>query len=207
MIANLEAVGEKKKLELLTSTKISNPYLGLDCMKHLRIKLNTKTFKVKVFKNFEYCKFEKNGKIFHENRVLKGREINMQLKPDRELLQLKGPSIPIQIQPVVGKVIEKLKNCRIEEATDNDETCFVIPGEITVKTVKTIQLPCEITVKRTAQMPNTEALVSRLSRKIPDGAFSKFYSLGLRIQSKSVVKERNRSVHVSNYRRQLHRVI
>ena len=39
-MANVEIDGEKKKLELLITTKRTNPLLGLDWMKHLRISVN-----------------------------------------------------------------------------------------------------------------------------------------------------------------------
>ena len=49
--ANIEMDGETKKLELLITTKRTNP-LGLDFMKHLGIKLNIKklTYKFKMSK-------------------------------------------------------------------------------------------------------------------------------------------------------------
>ena len=67
------------------------------------------------------------------------------------------------------------KNGHIERATDIDENCFVSPAVINVKKDKTVKIALdsrklnEITVKRRAQMPNMEELISRISRKIADG--------------------------------------
>ena len=68
-----------------------------------------------------------------------------------------------------------MKNGHIEKATDIDENCFVSPAFITVKKRKTVKNALdsrklnENTVKRKAQMPNMEELLSRISRKIADG--------------------------------------
>ena len=105
---------------------------------------------------------------------MKGIEVDIQLKPDAKLIQQKGRPIPIHLQPAVGKEIEKLaKNGHIEKATGIDENCFFSPAVITVKKDKTIKIDSrklnEITVKRKAQMPNMDELISRISRKIADG--------------------------------------
>ena len=119
---------------------------------------------------------KKFKKLFHERKTVKGIEVDIQLKPNAKLIQQKGRPIPIHLQPAVGKEIEKLtKNSQIEKATDTDENCFVSPAVITVKKDKTIKIALdsqklnEITVERKAQMPNMEELISRISRKIPDG--------------------------------------
>ena len=68
-----------------------------------------------------------------------------------------------------------MKNGHIEKATDIDENCFDSPAVITNKKEKTEKLALdswklnEITVKRKAQMPNMEELISRTSCKIADG--------------------------------------
>ena len=106
---------------------------------------------------------------------MKGIEVDIQLKPNAKLMQQNGRPIPIHLRPAVGKEIEKLtKNGHIEKATDIDENCFVSPAVITVKKDKTIKIALdsrklnEITVKRKAQLPNMEELISRISRKIAD---------------------------------------
>ena len=180
-IANVEINGEAKKLELLITTKKTNPLLGLDWMKHLGIKLemeetNLKIQNVKEDPDITELK-RKFKKLFHENKTIKGIEVDIELKPDAKLIQQKGRSIPIHLQPAVGKEIEKLKkNGHIEKATNINENCFVSPAVITVKKDKSVKIALdsrklnEITVKRKAQMPNMEELISRISRKIADGA-------------------------------------
>ena len=52
-------------------------------------------------------------KLFHENKTIKGIEVDIELKPDAKLIQQKGRPIPIHLQPAVGKEIEKLKKMDI----------------------------------------------------------------------------------------------
>ena len=178
--AKVEINGETKNLELLITTKRTNPLLGLDWMNQLGIKLNTEKSNLKIQniqENPDVTELKKKfNNLFHENKTIKGIEVDIQLKPDAKLIQHKGRPIPIHLQPAVGKEIEKLKkNGHIERATDIDENCFVSPAVITVKKDKTVKIALdsrklnEITVKRKAQMPNMEELISRISRKIADG--------------------------------------
>ena len=180
-MANIEIDGEKKKLELLITTKRTNPLLGLVWMKHLGISVNIEKPNPKKKQNIQedpdITELKKKfKKLFHENETVKGIEVDIQLKPNAKLIQQKGRLIPIHLQPAVGKEIEKLtKNSHIEKATDIDENCFVSPAVITVKKDKTIKIALdsrklnEIAVQRKAQMPNMEELISRISRKIADG--------------------------------------
>ena len=61
-------------------------------------------------------------------------------------------------------------------ATEFTEDCFVSPAVITVKKDKSVNIALdsrilnEITVKKKAQMPNMEELISRISRKISEGS-------------------------------------
>ena len=178
--AKVEINGETKNLELLITTKRTNPLLGLDWMNQLGIKLNTEKSNLKIQniqENPDVTELKKKfNNLFHENKTIKGIEVDIQLKPDAKLIQQKGRPIPIHLQPAVGKEIEKLKKKgHIERATDIDENCFVSPAVITVKKDKTVKIALdsrklnEITVKRKAQMPNMEELISRISRKIADG--------------------------------------
>ena len=179
-MANIEIDGEKKKLELLITTKRTNPLLGLDWMKHLGININIEKPNPKIQNIQEDPDItdlkKKIKKLFHENKTVEGIEVDIQLKPNAKLMQQKGRPIPIHLQPAVGKEIEKLtKNGHIKKATDIDKNCFVSPAVITVKNDKTIKVALdsrkanEITVKGKAQMPNMEELISRISRKIADG--------------------------------------
>ena len=55
-------------------------------------------------------------------------------------MRQKGCPIPIHLQPVVGKQIEKLKkNGHIERAMNINENCFVSPAVITVKKEKRLK--------------------------------------------------------------------
>ena len=115
-------------------------------------------------------------KLFSTNHTVKNVEVDIQLKDDAKLFQQKGRPIPIHLQQAVGKEIEKLKKLgHIEKAENIDENCFVSPAVITIKKDKSVKIALdsrksnEITIKRKAQMPNMEELISRISRKIADG--------------------------------------
>ena len=149
-------------------------------MKHLGINLNIEKPDAKIQNIQEDPDIadlkKKFKKLIHENKTVKGIEVDIHLKPDAKLIQQKGRPIPIHLQPAVGKEIEKLtKHGHIEKATNIDENCFVSPAVITVKKDKTVKIVLdsrklnEITVKRKTQMPNMEELISRISRKIADG--------------------------------------
>ena len=74
-MANIEIDGEKKKLELLITTKRTNPSLGLDWMKHLRIsvkieKPNSKIQSIQEDPDITDLK-KKFKKLFHENKTVK----------------------------------------------------------------------------------------------------------------------------------------
>ena len=114
-------------------------------------------------------------KLFNENHAVNGIEVKIQLKEDAKLIQQKGRLIPIHIQQSVGKEINKLiKQGHIEKTNNIDENCFVSPAVVTVKKDKLVKIALdsrklnEITIKRKAQMPNIEELISRISRKIAD---------------------------------------
>ena len=98
--------------------------------------------------------------------------MKIQLEEDAKMIQQKGRPIPIQLQQSVGKETEKLiKQGHIEKANTIDENCIVRPAVITVKKDESVKFALdsrklnEITVKRKAQMPNMEELISRTSRK------------------------------------------
>ena len=115
-------------------------------------------------------------KLFNENHTVNGLEVEIQLKEGAKSIQQKGRPIPIHLQQSVGKEIEKLKKQgHIEKAKDIGENCFVSPAVITIKKDKSVKIALdsrklnEITVKRKAQLPNMDELISRISRKIADG--------------------------------------
>ena len=67
-----------------------------------------------------------------------------------------------------------MKQDHIEKANNIDENCFVSPAVITVKKDKSVKIALDsrklnkMTIKRKAEMPNMEELISRISRKIAD---------------------------------------
>ena len=114
-------------------------------------------------------------KLFTENHTVKSVEVDIQLKEGSKLIQQKGRPIPIHLQPAVEKEIEKLKKQgHIGKAKNIGENCFVSPAVITIKKDKSVKIVLdsrklnEITIKRKAQMPNMEELISRISRKTAD---------------------------------------
>ena len=103
-------------------------------------------------------------------------EVDIQLKDDAKLIPQKSRPIPIHLQQAVAKESEKLKKLgHIEKGENIDENCFVSQAVITIKKDKSVKIALdsrklnEITIKRKAQMPNMEELISRISRKIADG--------------------------------------
>ena len=178
--ANVEIDGKQKELEVLVTTKKTNPLLGLDWMKKLGITLVTgKTVpqiqQINEDPDITSLK-SKCKKLFTENHTVNGLEVKIQLKEDAKLIQQNGRPIPIHLQQSVGKEIEKIiRQGHIEQANNIDENCFVSQAVISVKKDKPIKIALdsrklnEITVKRKAQMPNVEELITQISRKIADG--------------------------------------
>ena len=112
-------------------------------------------------------------KLFTKNHTIKNIEV-IPIQEGAKLIQQKCR--PIHLQTAVEKEIEKLKKeGHIEKARNIDKNCFVSPAVITIKKDKSVKTALdsrkmnEITVKRIAQMPNMEELISRISRKIADG--------------------------------------
>ena len=178
--AEIEFDGKKKNLELLITKRNTNPLLGLDWMKQLGIELK-KTESRNTINNIKEDEDEKEikskfVKLFNINHTIKNMEIDIELKPGAKIIQQKGRPIPIHLQNDVEKEIKKLIDSgHLEKATEIDENCFVSPAVITVKKDKSVKIALdsrklnEITIKKKAQMPNMEELLSRISRKIADG--------------------------------------
>ena len=136
--ATEEINGQRNNLEILITTKKTNPLLGLDWMKKLGITLDTGKTGPQINHVTEDPDItslkRKFKKLFHENHTVEGIEIKIQLKEDARLIQQKGRPIPIHLQQSVEKEINKLtKQGHIEKANEIDENCFVSPAVITVK--------------------------------------------------------------------------
>ena len=178
-MATLEMEGEKGKIRATDHHKKNKPitWIRLDETPGINLNIEKPDAKTQNIQDADIIDLKKKiKKLLHENKTVKGIEVDIQLKPDAKLIQQKGRPIPIHLQPAVGKEIDKLtKNGHIEKATNIDENFFVSPAVITVKKDKTVKIALdsrklnEITVKRKAQMPNMEELLSRISRKITDG--------------------------------------
>ena len=179
-MAKVENDGKQKELEILVTAKRTNPLLGLDWMKMLGITLKTGKTVPQIQQNKEDSDITslktKFKELFTENHTVNGLEVNIQQREDTKLIQQKRMPIPNHLQQSVGKEIGKLiKQGHTEKANNIDENCFVSPAVITVKKDKSIKIALdsrkvnEITVKRKAQMPNMEELISGISRKIADG--------------------------------------
>ena len=102
-------------------------------------------------------------------------EVKIDLKEDARITQQKGRPVPIHLQNQVAEEIKRLiKNGYLERATKRTEDCFVSPAVITVKKDKSVKNALdsrklnEATIKKKAQMPNMEELISRISRKISE---------------------------------------
>ena len=174
-----EKDGKRNNLEIFVTTKKTNPLLALDWMEKLGVTLDTghtgpQTNHVIEDSDITTQK-RKFKKVFHENLTVKGLEVKLQLKEGARLIQQKGRPIPIHLQQSVENEINKLmKQGLIEKANNINKNCFVSPAVITVKNDKLVKLAWdsiklnEITIKRKAQMPNMEELISRISRKIAD---------------------------------------
>ena len=91
--ARVEINGTRKKLELLITTKKTNPLLGLDWMKKLGITLETgKTVPQihQIKEDPDVTKLKtKFKKLFNENHTGNGLELKIQLKEDSKLIQQK----------------------------------------------------------------------------------------------------------------------
>ena len=165
---------------LITKTNIT-PLMGLDWMKRLGITVNTTTDDIKTH-NIKMDETEKKilklknefKDLFYNNTEIKDLEVKIDLKEDAKIIQQKGP-VPIHLQNQVAEEIKRLiKNGYLERATEITEDCFVSPAVITVKKDKSIKIALdsrklnEATIKKKAQMPNMEELISRISRKISE---------------------------------------
>ena len=105
--AKVEIKGARKDIEILVTTKKTNPLLGLDNMKKLGRTLETgktvpQTHQLNGDPDETTLK-TKFKKLFNENHTVNGLELKTQLKEDAKILQQKGKPIPIHLQQSVEK--------------------------------------------------------------------------------------------------------
>ena len=135
--ATVELDGKRNNLEIMVTTKKTNPLLGLNWMEKLGITLDTgktgpQMNHVTVDPDITTLK-RKFKKFIQENHTVKGLEVKIQLKEDARLIQQKGRPIPIHLQQSGEREINKLlKRGHIEKTVDIDENLFVSPAVITV---------------------------------------------------------------------------
>ena len=113
--------------------------------------------------------------LFYNNTEIKDLEVKVDLKEDTKIIQQKGRPVPIHLQNQVAEEIKRLiKNGYLGRATERTEDCFMSPAVITVKKDKSVKIALdsrklnEATIRKKAQMPNMEELISRISRKISE---------------------------------------
>ena len=170
------------QLPLLITRANITPLMGLDWMKRLEITTNSNIEAIKIHN----IKMDDNEKrilklknefkdLFYNNTEIKDTVVKINLKENANIIQQKGRPIPIHLQDQVAEELKRLiKNGYLERATEITEDCFVSPAVITVKKDKSIKIALdsrklnEATIKRKAQMPNMEELISRISRKISE---------------------------------------
>ena len=94
------------------------------------------------------------------------------MKEDASIIQQKSRPILIHLRDRIADEIKRLiRSGYLERATERTQYCLVVsPDVITVKKDKSVKITLdslnEATIKRKAQMPNKEKLISRISRKI-----------------------------------------
>ena len=171
-----------KQLPLIITKANITPLLGLDWMKRLKITINSSTEAIKKHniivdeneKKFLKLKNEFND-LFYNNTEIKDMVVKINLKENANIIQKKERPIPIYLQDQVAEELKRLiKNGYLERAMEITEACFVSTAVSTVKKDKSLKTALEskklneATIKRKAQMPNMEALISRISRKISE---------------------------------------
>ena len=170
------------QLPLLITKANITPLMGLDWMKRLKITINSNTEGIKIHN----IRMDENDKrivklknefkyLLYNNTEIKDTVVKINLKENANIIQQKGRPIPILLQDQVAEELKRLiKNGYLERATEINEDCFVSPAVITIKKDKSIKIALdsrklnEATIRRKAQMPNMEELISRISRKISE---------------------------------------
>ena len=111
------------------------------------------------------------------NKQINSLSVKINLKAGAYIIQQNRRPIAIHFQDQVAQELKRLiKQSYVERRTEITEDCFVSTAVITMKKDKSVKFAPdsrklnEITVKRKAQMPNMEELISRMSRKNSEGS-------------------------------------
>ena len=109
------------------------------------------------------------------NNTIKGIEIDINLKPNTQIIQQKARPIPIHLQQSVGNELKRIiKLGHIEKAKDLKNDSFISPVFMTVKKDRSIKIAIDsrklndACIKRQAQMPNMEELINKISKIISE---------------------------------------
>ena len=174
---------ETIELPLLIAKTKTSLLMGLDWMQRLKISLssNSEASQIHNIKlentDKKIIKLQNDFKdLFYNNKEIKNLSVKVQLKEGAQIIQQKERPIPIHLKDQVALDLKRLmKHGYLERATEITEDCFVSPAVITVKKDKSIKIALdsrklnEVTIKRKAQMPNMEELISLISRMISEG--------------------------------------
>ena len=209
---------------LITKANI-RPVMGLDWMKRLEISLNTTNENIKIH-NIRMDDTEKKilklknefKDLFYNNTEIKNLSVKINLKEDANIIQQKGHPIPIHLQNKVAEEIKRLiKNGYLERATEITDDCFVSPAVITVKKDKSIKIALnsrklnKATIKRKAQMPNMEELISRITkrnlRKTRRRNLDNKIRLRLCLRTNQIRRSNKKSVYILRHRKRIYRIL
>ena len=98
--------------------------------------------------------------LFETNHTIKDWEVDIKLKAGAQIVQEKARPIPVHLQDAVGNELKKLiKSGHVEKADDINTNQFISPALDSRK----LNDAC---IKKQAQMPNMEELISKVSTTI-----------------------------------------
>ena len=111
--------------------------------------------------------------LFDRNGCIRNYEVSVKLKNDAVITQQKGRRVPIQLQDVVEKEVERLiSEGYVEKISEIHENVFIEPTVITVKKDRSVKVALDDralnreVVKDKYQMPNVDNLIDCIAEKI-----------------------------------------
>ena len=130
---------EKREILITERTDIT-PLLGMDWMKTFKLTIG----RIQLAKNNQSeleKKFNKFPGLFENNETIKDTEIKIRLKPRHLSVKQNSRPVPLHLQKVVERELERLiKSGHLEKKNNVDEDCFVSPVVITVKLNKSVKI-------------------------------------------------------------------
>ena len=158
--------------------------------------------------------------MFYNNTEIKYTVVKINLGENANIIQQKGKPIQIYVRDHVAEELKRLtKKGYLERSTEITEDCFVSPAVITVNN-KSIKIALdsrklnEATIKRNAQLPNMEELISRISQKLSEETESEItitklefdYASG-QLKLHKISKTNKKFVHIHDHRRRIYRIL